>query len=297
MAHGTHDFAEDARNDHILVWVNGELVPRERAVVSVFDAGFVLGDGVWEGLRVRAGHPAFVERHLDRLFEGATAIVLDIGQTREQLTAAIYQTLAANEMADGVHVRLMRCAIEAGSGWAVGRLVSWLESIGCEDEMEPIVRKAAENGHAQSIASLVWRLEDAGRSEEANAWTMRLQHAAESGDREAMLWWTARLKSSKSPELEEWLVRSAEAGIPEAIVTMSDRQMWYSDNPKVERVMQQAADGGNATAMDFLHKLLIRKGRTHDVDRMWVRAAETGNAYAMHTVAIRLADTDDLQYP
>ena len=62
MAHGTHDFEDDARNERILIWVNGELVPRERAVVSVFDAGFVLGDGVWEGLRVRAGHPAFLER-------------------------------------------------------------------------------------------------------------------------------------------------------------------------------------------------------------------------------------------
>src|SRR5581483_12032225 len=55
MAHGTHDFDDDPRNERILIWVNGELVPRERAVVSVFDAGFVLGDGVWEGLRVRAG--------------------------------------------------------------------------------------------------------------------------------------------------------------------------------------------------------------------------------------------------
>jgi branched-subunit amino acid aminotransferase/4-amino-4-deoxychorismate lyase len=77
MAHGTHDFEDDARNERILIWVNGELVPRERAVVSVFDAGFILGDGVWEGLRVRAGHPAFLERHLDRLFEGAKAIMLD----------------------------------------------------------------------------------------------------------------------------------------------------------------------------------------------------------------------------
>ena len=57
MTQGTHDFEDDARNDHILVWVNGALVPRERAVVSVFDSGFVLGDGVWEGLRVKAGHP------------------------------------------------------------------------------------------------------------------------------------------------------------------------------------------------------------------------------------------------
>jgi branched-chain amino acid aminotransferase len=107
MTHGTHDFEDDPRNDEILIWVNGELVPRERAVVSVFDSGFVLGDGVWEGLRVRAGHPAFLERHLDRLFEGAKAIMLDIGRSRDELAAAIYDTLRANDMTDGVHVRLM----------------------------------------------------------------------------------------------------------------------------------------------------------------------------------------------
>jgi branched-chain amino acid aminotransferase len=107
MAHGTHDFEDDPRNEQILIWVNGELLPRERAVVSVFDSGFVLGDGVWEGLRVSGGHPAFLDQHLDRLAEGATAIMLDIGMTREELTAAIYETLRANEMVDGVHVRLM----------------------------------------------------------------------------------------------------------------------------------------------------------------------------------------------
>ena len=107
MAHGTHDFEDDPRNEGILVWVNGELLPRERAVVSVFDSGFVLGDGVWEGLRVRGGHPAFLERHLDRLFEGARALMLDVGLSREELGEAIYATLRANEMVDGVHVRLM----------------------------------------------------------------------------------------------------------------------------------------------------------------------------------------------
>jgi len=107
MAHGTHDFDDDPRNERILVWVNGDLVPRERAFVSVFDAGFVLGDGVWEGLRVHAGHPAFLERHLDRLFAGAKTIMLDVGLTRAQLADAIYSTLRANEMTDGVHVRLM----------------------------------------------------------------------------------------------------------------------------------------------------------------------------------------------
>jgi branched-chain amino acid aminotransferase len=80
---------------------------REQAVVSVFDSGFVLGDGVWEGLRVHRGHPAFLDQHLDRLYEGAKAIALDIGLSREGLAAEIYRTLRENGMSDGVHVRLM----------------------------------------------------------------------------------------------------------------------------------------------------------------------------------------------
>lgn len=107
MAHGAHDHADDPRNAGILIWVNGALRPRGEAVVSVFDSGFVLGDGVWEGLRVHDGHPAFLESHLDRLWQGATAILMDIGLTRDELTRAIYETLAANDMRDGVHVRLM----------------------------------------------------------------------------------------------------------------------------------------------------------------------------------------------
>src|SRR3954468_1879274 len=107
MATGTHDHADDPRNSSILIWVNGELLPRERAAVSVFDSGFVLGDGVWEGLRVSAGHPAFLDRHLDRLKEGARAIMLDLGLSRQELTEAVYATLRANRMTEGVHVRLM----------------------------------------------------------------------------------------------------------------------------------------------------------------------------------------------
>jgi branched-chain amino acid aminotransferase len=104
---GTHDHAVDPRNEEILVWVNGELRPRAEAVVSVFDAGFVLGDGVWEGIRVSGGQPAFLEQHLDRLWEGARAIMLDIGMSRAALTAAIYDTIRGNDMTDGVHIRLM----------------------------------------------------------------------------------------------------------------------------------------------------------------------------------------------
>jgi branched-chain amino acid aminotransferase len=106
-AHGTHDYSDDPRNDEVLVYVNGELRPRAEAVVSVFDSGFVLGDGVWEGLRVRRGHPVFLDGHLDRLYEGAKALALDIGLTREELSDALYETLRANGMTDGVHVRLM----------------------------------------------------------------------------------------------------------------------------------------------------------------------------------------------
>ncbi len=107
MAHGTHDHGNDPRNDDISIWVNGELKPRAQAVVSVFDSGFVLGDGVWEGLRVHHGHPAFLETHLDRLWQGAAALMMDIGLTRQELTRALYDTLAANDMHDGVHIRLM----------------------------------------------------------------------------------------------------------------------------------------------------------------------------------------------
>jgi branched-chain amino acid aminotransferase len=106
--HGTHDHLDDPRNAEILISVNGRLVPRAEAVVSVFDAGFVLGDGVWEGIRVKDGHPVFLEQHLDRLWEGAAAIALDIGLSREAMTQHLYRTLAANAMTgDGVHIRLM----------------------------------------------------------------------------------------------------------------------------------------------------------------------------------------------
>ena len=106
MAQSIHDVS-DPRNASILINVNGELKPRGEAMVSVFDSGFVLGDGVWEGLRVHRGRIAFLDRHLDRLFEGAKAIAMDIGLDRDALTRRLYDTLEANGMTDGVHVRLM----------------------------------------------------------------------------------------------------------------------------------------------------------------------------------------------
>ena len=101
-----HDVS-DPRNASILINVNGELKPRAEAVVSVFDSGFMLGDGVWEGLRVHKGRLAFLDRHLDRLFEGAKALAMDLGLSREELTKRLYDTLDANTMDEGVHVRLM----------------------------------------------------------------------------------------------------------------------------------------------------------------------------------------------
>jgi branched-chain amino acid aminotransferase len=107
MTQGTHHATDDLRNHDILVYVNGELRPRGQALVSVFDSGFILGDGVWEGLRVHRGRIAFLDAHLERLYEAAKAIDLDIGLDRAALTVALYRTLAANHMTEGVHLRLM----------------------------------------------------------------------------------------------------------------------------------------------------------------------------------------------
>jgi branched-chain amino acid aminotransferase len=107
MTTGTHHATDDPRNRDILIHVNGALRPREQAVVSVFDSGFILGDGVWEGLRVHRGRIAFLAAHLDRLYEAAKAIDLDIGMDRNALTAVLYETLSANRMTEGVHIRLM----------------------------------------------------------------------------------------------------------------------------------------------------------------------------------------------
>ena len=107
METGTHAHAEDPRNASVRVYVNGRIVLRDQAVVSVLDAGFLLGDGVWEGMRLHNGRIAFLDRHLDRLYQGALAIDLDIGLDRETLSAALYDTVVANAMQSGVHIRLV----------------------------------------------------------------------------------------------------------------------------------------------------------------------------------------------
>ena len=107
MSKGTHDYQGDPRNETIRISVDGKLFPRREARVSVFDSGFVLGDGIWEGLRLHDGGLPFLDQHLDRLYEGARAIDLDIGLSREQLIERILDTLRANDMQSDVHIRLM----------------------------------------------------------------------------------------------------------------------------------------------------------------------------------------------
>ncbi|MFN4130635.1 MAG: D-amino acid aminotransferase [Paracoccaceae bacterium] len=103
----THQAEDDARNEDILIWVNGALKPRAQALVSVYDSGFMLGDGVWEGIRLYNGRWTFLDEHMDRLSEAAKAIDLDIGMTRDQLIAAVLETQTANAMTTDAHARLM----------------------------------------------------------------------------------------------------------------------------------------------------------------------------------------------
>ena len=103
----THQAEEDARNEDILIWVNGVLKPKAEALISVYDSGFMLGDGVWEGLRLYDGRWAFLDDHMDRLFEAARAIDLDIGMDRARVIAALEETRQANGMVTDAHARLM----------------------------------------------------------------------------------------------------------------------------------------------------------------------------------------------
>ena len=107
MSKGTHEYLVDPRNADILISINGELFPRAEATVSVFDSGFILGDGIWEGLRVHDGGIAFLERHLDRLFEGAKALDIELPLDRNGFATQLFDCLQANNMTEGVHIRLM----------------------------------------------------------------------------------------------------------------------------------------------------------------------------------------------
>ena len=103
----THQAEVDERNASVLISVNGKMVIRDQAVVSVFDSGFMLGDGVWEGMRLYNGTWSFIDEHIDRLFEGAIALDLDIGMSKLAMIAEIEKTREANNMKTDVHLRLM----------------------------------------------------------------------------------------------------------------------------------------------------------------------------------------------
>jgi len=107
MAKSTHSAIVDPRNENVKIYINGEFHSRENAQISVFDSGFLVGDGIWEGLRLHNGKFAFLDKHLDRLFAGASAIHLDIGLNKEELVNALLETVEINEMTDDVHVRIM----------------------------------------------------------------------------------------------------------------------------------------------------------------------------------------------
>jgi branched-chain amino acid aminotransferase len=107
MAKGTHDHQVDPRNENILININGELFPRAEAKVSVFDSGYILGDGVWEGLRLHKGKILFAREHMRRLYEGAKALDMAMEVTPRAMLDRVYETCRANDMDSGVHIRLM----------------------------------------------------------------------------------------------------------------------------------------------------------------------------------------------
>ncbi len=107
QVHGTHNAIHDKRNDEVLIYVNGELFPRNEAKISVFDSGYLVGDGIWEALRLHDGILVFLEEHLDRLWTAAATIGMDLKMTKDELVEKVWTTLRANDMHDNVHVRFM----------------------------------------------------------------------------------------------------------------------------------------------------------------------------------------------
>ena len=107
MVHGTHNAKHDDRNEHIYIYVNGSLFKRNEAKISVFDSGYLVGDGIWEGIRLTEGRLIFLEEHLNRLWQAAKSTSITLPFSKKELTSIIYQTTAKNNMEDGVHVRIM----------------------------------------------------------------------------------------------------------------------------------------------------------------------------------------------
>ena len=104
---GTHNYIEDIRNEYIKIYINGDFHKRKDAKISVFDSGFLLGDGVWEGIRLINGRFIFLDEHLNRLYHGAKTLEIDIGHTKKELKQILEKTMKINNMTDGVHIRLI----------------------------------------------------------------------------------------------------------------------------------------------------------------------------------------------
>ena len=107
MVHGTHNAIQDDRNESIVIYINGAFHVRNEAKISVFDSGYLVGDGIWEGIRLTGSKLVFVEEHLNRLWQAAKATHINMAYSKAELIEIIYKTLEKNNMTDGVHIRVM----------------------------------------------------------------------------------------------------------------------------------------------------------------------------------------------
>ena len=107
MVHGTHNAIQDDRNESIIIYINGAFHVRNEAKISVFDSGYLVGDGIWEGIRLTGGKLVFIEEHLNRLWQAAKATHINMAYSKDELIEIIYKTLEKNNMTDGVHIRVM----------------------------------------------------------------------------------------------------------------------------------------------------------------------------------------------
>jgi branched-chain amino acid aminotransferase len=107
MVHGTHNAEHDARNETVKIYVNGEFLPRSEAKISVFDSGYLVGDGIWEGIRLHKGKLAFIDDHMNRLWEASKSTGINLPWTKAELIELIYKTCKENDMHDEVHLRTM----------------------------------------------------------------------------------------------------------------------------------------------------------------------------------------------
>lgn len=103
----THQAEEDLRNESIKIFVNGDVIKKSDAKVSVFDSGFMLGDGVWEGLRLYDRQWVFFDEHMERLFSAAKAIDLNIDHDAEGILNALEKTRLSNNIETDAHARIM----------------------------------------------------------------------------------------------------------------------------------------------------------------------------------------------